>query len=190
IIRLLAPLGAFAVAGFRALSIVSDLTFVVPSPLQTAAQTVIGQRLGARDIEGARWFFVRARRVALALATGIGALFAILAWPLSWLFTLNAAVATVAAGPLALHMLTLPIKGWTQVSIAPIRASGDTRFSMFVGIVSSALVIPIVWFGIETWHLGLYSVPIGWILAWLARLGLTEWRLRGDAWATRPPIAT
>ncbi|MDQ2992448.1 MAG: MATE family efflux transporter, partial [Candidatus Eremiobacteraeota bacterium] len=49
IIRLLAPLGAFAVAGFRALSIVSDLTFVVPSPLQTAAQTVIGQRLGARD---------------------------------------------------------------------------------------------------------------------------------------------
>jgi len=190
IIRLLAPLGAFAVAGFRAMTVVSDLTFVVPSPLQTGAQTVIGQRLGARDVEGARWFFVRARRVAFGLATAIGALFAILAWPLSWLFTLNATVASVAAGPLALQMLTLPIKGWTQVSIAPIRAAGDTRFSMFVGILSSALVIPIVWFGIEWWHLGLYAVAIGWIVAWLARLLITELRLRGDDWATRAPLST
>lgn len=188
IIRLLAPLGAIAVAGFRALSVVSDLTFVVPSPLQTGAQTVIGQRLGARDIEGARWFFARARRLAFVLATAIGAVFAIFAWPLSWLFTLNATVASVAAGPLALQMLTLPMKGWSQVSIAPIRASGDTRFSMFVGILSSALVIPIVWFGIERWHLGLYSVAIGWIVAWLARLILTEIRLRGDDWANRPPL--
>ncbi len=188
IIRLLAPLGAFAIAGFRALTVVSDLTFVIPSPLQSGAQTVIGQRLGARDIEGAQWFFARARRVAFWLATAVGAFFAIFAWPLSWLFTLNAAVATVAAGPLALQMLTLPMKGWAQVSITPIRASGDTRFSMFVGIVSSALVIPLVWFGIEVWKIGLYAVAVGWIIAWIARLLLTEWRLRTGDWSERAPI--
>ena len=188
IIRLLAPLGALAIAGFRALSVVSDLTFIVPSPLQSAAQTVIGQRLGAADAEGARWFFARARRVATLLATALGALFAAFAWPLSWLFTLNAAVAAVAAGPLALQMLTLPLKGWSQVAIAPIKAAGDTRFSMFVGIVSSALVIPLVWIGIEIWHVGLFAVPIGWIVAWVARLLMTEIRLHGDDWSERPPL--
>ena len=59
IVALLAPLGAIAVAAFRALNIVSDLTFVVPSPLQSATQIVIGQRLGARDPAGARSFFER-----------------------------------------------------------------------------------------------------------------------------------
>ncbi len=54
--------GAIAIAAFRALNVVSDLTFVVPSPLQSAAQIVIGQRLGAGDAAGARSFFERAHR--------------------------------------------------------------------------------------------------------------------------------
>jgi MATE family multidrug resistance protein len=62
IVAMLAPLGAIAVAAFRALNVVSDLTFVVPGPLQSATQIIIGQRLGARDPAGARWFFERARR--------------------------------------------------------------------------------------------------------------------------------
>ena len=69
IVAMLAPLGAIAVAAFRALNVVSDLTFVVPSPLQSAAQIVIGQRLGARDPEGARWFFERALRVSLIVTS-------------------------------------------------------------------------------------------------------------------------
>ena len=54
IVAMLAPFGATAVAAFRALNVVSDLTFVIPSPLQSAAQTVIGQRLGAGDVAGAQ----------------------------------------------------------------------------------------------------------------------------------------
>ncbi len=152
IVAMLAPLGAMAVAAFRALNVVSDLTFVVPSPLQSATQVVIGQRLGARDPAGARWFFERSLRISLVVTTLTGAIVAIFAWPLAYLFTLDAAIATIAALPLALHMVTLPIKGWAMVSLAPIRASGDTKFSMTVGILCSALVIPLAWFGIEKLH--------------------------------------
>jgi MATE family multidrug resistance protein len=67
IVAMLAPLGAIFVAAFRALNVVSDLTFIVPSPLQSAAQIVIGQRLGAGDPQGARWFLERATGVALGL---------------------------------------------------------------------------------------------------------------------------
>ena len=58
IVAMLAPLGAIVVSAFRALTVVSDLTFVVPTPLQSAAQIVIGQRLGARDLQGAQFFFL------------------------------------------------------------------------------------------------------------------------------------
>ncbi len=189
IVALLAPLGAIVVAAFRALNVVSDLTFVVPSPLQSATQVVIGQRLGARDPAGARWFFERALRISLIVTTITGAIVAVFAWPLAYVFTLDAAVASIAALPLALHMVTLPLKGWAMVSLSPIRASGDTRFSMTVGLICSALVIPLAWVGIERLHLGLYSVALGWIAAWATRALLTQWKLRDGEWMRRAPLA-
>jgi Na+-driven multidrug efflux pump len=188
IVSMLAPLGAATIAGFRALSVLSDLTFVVPSPLQSATQTVIGQRLGARDPEGAHFFLHRALRAALIVSTATGAIVAILAWPLALAITMNAAVASIAALPLALHMVTLPIKGWAMVAIAPIRAAGDTRFSMLVGITCGLLVLPLAWLSIERFHAGLYSVPIAWIIAWSARAGLTALKLRENAWTQREPL--
>jgi putative MATE family efflux protein len=189
IVGMLASLGATVVSAFRALNVVSDVTFVVPSPLQSAAQTVIGQRLGAGDPQGAREFLARAQRVALAITLGAAIVVAACAWPLAYAFTLNAAVASLAALPLALHMITLPIKGWAMVSLSPIRASGDTRFSMFVGLICAALVIPFCWLGIERLHIGLYSVPLAWIAAWAARAGMTQWKLRGQAWTRAASLA-
>ena len=185
IVGMLAPFGPGIISGFRALTVVSDLTFVVPSPLQYAAQTVIGQRLGARDISGAIQFFAKARRAAFWITTATGAIAALLAWPLAFLITLNAAVASVAALPLAMHMATLPIKGWAMVSMAPIRASGDTRFSMLAGIVTGVLVLPLAWIGISVLHIGLYAVPIAWIVAWAARAALTALKLRKGEWTRR-----
>ena len=189
IVAMLAPLGAMSVAAFRALNVVSDLTFVVPSPLQSATQIVIGQRLGAGDPAGARWFFERSLRISLVVATVAGILAALLAWPLAFIFTLDAAIASMAALPLAVHMITLPLKGWAMTSLAPIRASGDTRFSMTVGILCSALVIPVAWFGIERLHIGLYSVALGWIAAWTVRALITQWKLRDGSWMRRAPLA-
>ncbi len=189
IVSMLASLGPAAIAGFRALNVVSDLTFVVPSPLQSATQTVIGQRLGARDPAGARWFLARAQRTTLLVTTVAAILVAIFAWPLSYIFTLNAAVASAAALPLALHMVTLPIKGWAMIGIAPIRAAGDTRFSMFVGVICGLLVLPLTWFAIERLHIGLYAVPIAWIIAWSVRAGLTVFKVRSGGWSKREPLA-
>ncbi|HKU68312.1 MAG TPA: MATE family efflux transporter [Candidatus Baltobacteraceae bacterium] len=188
IVAMLAPLGAIAISAFRALNVVSDLTFAVPSPMQSAVQTVVGQRLGAGDVEGARWFFARSRGFAFWITTATGALTALLAWPLAYLFTLNAVVASAAALPLALQMATLPIKGWAMVSMAPIRAAGDTRFSMTVGIVSSVLVIPLSFVFIKVLHIGLLGVPIAWVVAWFARLVLTVIKLRDDSWTRRKLI--
>jgi MATE family multidrug resistance protein len=185
IVRMLAPLGPLAVAGFRALTVVSDLTFVIPSPLQYAMQVVIGQRLGAGDVAGARRFFTRARRAALVVTALEGAAIAVLARPLAFLFTLDARVAASAALPLALHMVTMPVKGWAMASLAPIRAAGDTRFSMLVGILSGLLVLPLVWLALARLHVGLYAVPIAWIVAWSARAAVTDAELARNRWWRR-----
>jgi putative MATE family efflux protein len=186
IVAMLAPLGSTLVAAFRALNVVSDLTFVVPSPLQSATQTVIGQRIGAGDPQGAQLFLHRALRTTLIVTTLTGVVVAIFAWPLAFLFTMNVAVASVAALPLALHMVTMPIKGWAMVALAPIRAAGDTQFSMAVGLACGILVLPIAWFSIERLHIGLFAVPVAWIIAWSVRAALTAIKLHyaAGAWAS------
>ena len=189
VVALLAPFGPVIISAFRALNVVSDLTFVVPSPLQSAVQTVIGQRLGAKDVEGAQWFFRRSRVFTFWITTATGIAAAALAWPLAYVFTLNAVVASVAALPLAAHMATLPIKGWAMVSMAPIRASGDTRFSMIVGIVTSLLVLPAAYVCIDVLRIGLWGVPVAWIFAWTARAVLTAFKLRDGSWTRRTLLA-
>ncbi len=189
IVAMLAPFGALVISAFRALSVVSDLTFVVPAPLQSAVQTVIGQRLGAGDVAGARSFFRRARSMAFWISAATGIVAALLAWPAAYIFTLNAAVASLAAWPLAVHMATLPIKGWSMVSMAPIRASGDTRFSMTIGIVTSLLVLPVSYVCMRVLHIGLWGVPIAWIFAWSARAVITAFKLRDESWTRRELIA-
>jgi len=183
IIAVLAPLGASAVAAFRVLSTVSDVTFAVPSSLGSAAQTIIGQRFGAADPAGAKQFDRRARRYGVAISTLCGAVVAAAAWPLGALVTLSPVLATAAAGPLALHMLTLPLKGYAMLGLAPIRAAGDTRFSMIVGIVASSVVVPVVMVAVNVLHVGLFAVPIAWLMGWLVWCALTAVRLHRYEWS-------
>jgi MATE family multidrug resistance protein len=182
IVTMLAPLGAETVAAFRALMIVSDLTWSIPGSLGGAAQTVLGQRFGAHDSAGARDFDRRAIGYGVRLSSIAAVVVAALSWPIAAVITLSPALATLAAGPIALHMLTLPQKGYAMLGIARIRAVGDTRFSMIVGAIASIFVIPGAYIGITRLHLGLYAVPCAWIVTWLFWCLATALRLRRFDW--------
>ncbi len=72
-VALLAPLGVTAVAAFRALGIVSDLSWALPGSLGQAAQIVVGQRIGAGDVPGARAFARDAIRYSTIACVVVGA---------------------------------------------------------------------------------------------------------------------
>ncbi len=169
-------------AAVRVIAIVSDVTWAVPGSLGSAAQIVIGQRFGATDVPGARFFDRGALRYGVGLSTACGLAIAAAAWPVAFVCTLDAGLATIAAAPLALHMLTLPLKGYAMIGIARVRAAGDTRFSMLVGIIASVIVIPGAWLGVNVLHAGLFAVPLAWIVAWLFWCAATAVRLRRFDW--------
>lgn len=185
-ITLLAPAGASAVGAFRALSLVSDATWSVPGSLGEASQVVLGQRIGASDYAGARTFARSARRIGVAACTLVGVTVAAAAWPLAALVTLSPRLAGLAAVPLAVHVLvTLPLKGYAMTTLAPIRAAGDTRFVMYMGIATSAFALGGIGTGVTVLHLGLWSVPFGWTLAWIVRGTITTLRLNTGDWERR-----
>ncbi len=191
IVAMLAPSGTQLVAAFRALMIVSDITWALPGALGDASEVVLGQRIGARDYAGAKAFQREATRLGVLVCLGVGALTAVLAWPLAAVCTLNPALATLAAAPLAAHVfLTLPLKGYAMTVLAPIRGAGDTRFVMWMGIVMTAVSLATMTAGIRVLHLGLWAVPAGWTAAWLVRDALTTLRLRSGDWERRTLAGT
>ncbi|GAC1573637.1 MAG: MATE family efflux transporter [Candidatus Elarobacter sp.] len=185
-IALLAPAGAEAVAAFRALALVSDVTWSIPGSLGDACEVILGQRIGARDYAGAKAFRRDATRIAVLVCLGVGVAVAAAAWPLAALFTLSPALATLAAAPLAAHVgITLPLKGYAMTVLAPIRGAGDTRFVMVMGIVTTAVSLAGIATGILVFRWGLWAVPFGWTLAWLVRGAVTTVRLNGGDWERR-----
>jgi putative MATE family efflux protein len=185
-VALLAPAGTGAVAAFRALSLVSDVTWSLPGSLGEAAEVILGQRIGARDYAGAKAFQRAATRIGVTVCLLVGGVVAATAWPLAALFTLSPALATLAAAPLAVHVgVTLPLKGYAMTVLAPIRGAGDTRFVMLMGIVTTAVAVTGIAAGIRVLHLGLWAVPFGWTAGWVVRGTITTLRLRGGDWERR-----
>jgi putative MATE family efflux protein len=185
-IGLLAPYGTESVAAFRAMSLVSDVTWALPGALGDASEVVLGQRIGARDYAGAIRFQRDATKYGVLVCLIVGALCAGLAWPLAAICTLNPALASLAAWPLAVHVgVTLPLKGYAMTVLAPIRGAGDTRFVMVMGIVTTIVAVAGIWAGIRLLHFGLWAVPFGWTASWLVRSTITTLRLNGGDWQRR-----
>jgi putative MATE family efflux protein len=184
-IALLAPYGDAVVAGFRALTLVSDATWSIPGSIGEATEIVIGQRIGARDYAGARAFQGGATRLGVTIGGAVGLGVAALSWPLTAVVTFNAAIAAIAFAPLAVHACLLPLKVYAMTTLAPIRASGDVRFTMWMGVFTSGLAIAGITLGILVMHIGLWSVPFGWAVAWLVRCAITTVRLRSGNWERR-----
>jgi len=82
-------------------------------------------------------------------------------------------------------MISLPLKGLSMTAIAPIRAAGDTRFSLWMGIVTGALSMAGLWLLISVLGFGLWAIPLAWGLAWAVRSALTWARFRAGAWRYR-----
>ena len=184
-VAFLAPLGAVVVAAYRAFTLVTDLTWAVPGSFGDAIQIVIGQRLGAGDVPGARRFLERSLRLAVRTGLLVGAAFAVFSWPLTALVTLSPMLAGIAALPLALHLCTLPIKSCVAALLAPIRAAGDTRFAMWNGAIGAVIAVSLVAFFTHVVPIGLYAIGTAWLVSWSVRAVIAGKRLRTGDWTRR-----
>jgi Na+-driven multidrug efflux pump len=167
---------------------IEALSFLPGLAFAQAATALVGQRLGARDPEGARRTAGQALLVALAVMTAFGIAF-ILA-PGLWvrLFTPEAEV-------LAWGTPLLRIMGLLQVPLAlalalagSLRGAGETRMVLLAAVVGGWLVrIPLA-VGLGVWAgAGIYLVWLTMVLDWLVRALLMGWRLTHLGWGRIRP---
>ncbi len=180
---------SFGVAAYAAHQVglnIEALSYLPGLGFGQAATTLVGQRLGARDREGARRSGYRASAIGVVTMSLMGVTFFF--FPRAWtlLFTSDPTVLAYGGTLLPIMGLLQPILALAMGISGALRGAGETRLVMYTAIVGGWCVrIPVAYVGGVLLGGGLVVVWITMILDWLTRGLWALHRFRSSAWEKR-----
>jgi MATE family multidrug resistance protein len=149
-------LGGLAVAGWSIVLNLSALVFMAPLGLSAATSVLVARAYGARDRDGV----VRACLMGFGVCTAVAAACALVVWPAAPLiaraYATDPALVAIATHAIALASLFFVADALQVVAAQALRAQGDVLVPTIIHVTCYALVM----------------LPLGWVLAHPAGLGL------------------
>lgn len=149
--------------------------------LGLGTEIVVGHLIGAGQFETAYRELLKNLRIGFLVALGAAGLLALVAPQLLAFFTRDPAIVAAGAVLIRLGLLLEPGRVFNVVVINSLRATGDARFPMIVGLFGMwGVWVPLAWF---------FGVKLGWGLTgiWVSMI-CDEW-IRGlimyRRWRTR-----
>ncbi|WP_332696076.1 MATE family efflux transporter [Halalkalibacter lacteus] len=146
-------------------------------------QILIGHQVGANKLTEAYKRCLRSLKIAIIVSTLMAIIFYLLGRPLFSIFTSNEDIITLGSILLLLTIILEPGRAFNLVVINSLRAAGDVRFPVYMGILSMWGVAVTISYTLGIYFgLGLIGIWIAFILdEWLRGL-LMLWRWRGRKW--------
>jgi putative MATE family efflux protein len=179
--RLVTGLGTIAFAAHNTVLTIESISFLPGAGFATAATTLVGQGLGAQDVESARRSGHESFYQAAIFMAVMGLLFILVPhWFLSLLVS-DPAVIDAGVTPLRTVGIIQPLLAASFVFSGALRGAGDTRFPLWIKLISpwllrlplAFLLIPVL--GLTGAWIALSSdLALQGVLAW--------WRFRGGRW--------
>jgi putative MATE family efflux protein len=146
-------------------------------------QIIVGHLVGAQQYEEAYKRCVKSLWLAIGVSTMIAAIFYTFSDSLFSIFTTNEQIIKTGGTLLLLTIILEPGRSFNLVIINSLRAAGDVKFPVYMGILSMwGISVPISYFLGIKYGLGLAGVWIAFIVdEWLRGL-LMLWRWRSRVW--------
>lgn len=149
-------IGEKAVASIYLSNQINSLFWVATISIANASAVMIGNKLGSNDLETAKEWELRFRKLGALFGVVLGSILFILAPAIIPLFgALSSEVKDTVATILRIYAVLAPIKFLNAIFIVgSLRAGGDTKFALFAEVVS-------------LWGVG---VPLAFILSYFTEL--------------------
>lgn len=146
LMRLMAPFGEVALAGYAVAMRVVMFALLPAWGLSNAAATLVGQNLGAGRPERAEQAVWAAARYNLYFLGTVGAVFVIFAGPIVGLFPGGAEMQAVGATVLRIVGIGFPFYAYSMVMASAFNGAGDTRTPTIMNVGCFWLwEIPLAW---------------------------------------------
>ncbi|WP_025026725.1 MATE family efflux transporter [Caldalkalibacillus mannanilyticus] len=162
---------------------VTMLIILFGMSIAQGTQILIGQRIGAKETEEAYRMGFKSLRLSIYLSITSAVIVYIFAEQLLGIFTENATIIAVGTTLLLLNIILEPGRCLNMVLISSLRAAGDVRFPVYMGILSmwgisvTLSYVLGIYFG-----LGLVGIWIAFIAdEWFRGLFML-WRWRSKVW--------
>lgn len=145
-VRLMAPFGAAALAGYT-IGIRVIVFAILPAwGLANAAATLVGQNLGANAPDRAEAAVMRAGIWNTIVLSAVGLTFFLAARPIVGFFTHDSAVMAYGASTLRIVALGFPFYGFGMVFGGAFNGAGDTRTPTYLNLLCFwAMEMPLAW---------------------------------------------
>jgi putative MATE family efflux protein len=172
----------FGVAAYAAHQVglnIESLSFLPGLGFSKAATTLVGQRLGAKDPDGARRSARQANLLATGIMTAFGASFVL--FPRAWvvLFTSDPGVLGYSVPLLTAMGLLQPPLSIAMVTSGALRGAGETHVVLLAAVVGGWLVrLPTAYVGGIMANLGMTMVWATMVIDWMVRGAIVSWRFR------------
>jgi putative MATE family efflux protein len=176
-------LGTLIYAAQNIIFTVVSFSFMPGFAFGIAATTMVGQSLGAKDVDRAEQSGWEATLLGIVWMSVMGFGFYVLAEPLIGLFTTDPRVIAYGAPCLRLIAWTQPLQAFGMVLAGGLRGAGDTRWTMLITAASIWLLrIPLAYFFGIYLGLGLVGVWMGNTLDMGIRGLAVTWRYCTGRW--------
>jgi len=180
-----ATLGDEVLAGHQIVRQMMHLSFLPGVALSITATILVGQYIGAGDLEAAARAAKTSMKIAALIMGSISLAFVLLRHPIAALFSPDPAVQEVAANLFFFVAVFQTVDAVGTVSSGAIRGAGDTRWPMIASILMSWLVfVPSIFLLGGVAGLGVYGAWSGATFHILVLAALMYGRFRRGKWKT------
>lgn len=183
--RMVSSLGTKSYAAHSLALNVESFSYMPGMGFATAATTLTGQRLGAKDPDGAEKRAILSMKMGLLAMGTMGMLFFLFPAQLLHIFTNDPEVVSRGIPLLRIVAFTEIPEALGFVIPGALRGAGDTRISVYVTVVGAWVVrCGTTYILMNYLHVGLTAAWIAMFLDWVVRSSLFWLRFKRGAWKT------
>ncbi|WP_425277012.1 MATE family efflux transporter [Anoxybacillus flavithermus] len=160
--------------------------FLFSVAIGQGTQIMIGHLVGAERFHEAYTRCLRSLRLAVMISFSVAALFSVFSDQLFSIFTSNTRMIETGGTLIFLTMLLEPGRSFNLVIINSLRAAGDVKFPVYIGIASMwGVSVPLAYMLGISFDLGLVGIWLAFTAdEWLRGL-LVYWRWKSNVWRTK-----
>ena len=152
--------------------------------------TVIGQCVGAGDMEAAEWYMRKLTRLSIMLALVWNVIVMLMTPMLLPLYDLGADTKRLILIIVAIHNLfSATVQPFSGPLSSGLRAAGDVKFTMWASIFATVVCRTLLSYILALWMgMGVIGIALAMVLDWCIKAALDIYRFRSGKWKNKKVI--
>jgi putative MATE family efflux protein len=157
--KMIVSTGPDSYAAHQVTNSINSLFLIVGSAFSSAANTIVGQHMGAKDLKGIKYYVGAITKISVMISVVLAVVIALFAGGLVSLYTSDTAVMAISTKLLYICAVMLVFSNVLAVFSGALRGTGDTKYPVYVAMFSVLLLrVSLVFCVVTFTNFGIFGV--------------------------------